>query len=77
MTDALERLRRVTEVAEELVGSCRELSSVATEEEMNDGLFLRDLDARVMLCEGCGWWDEADLMDGAGNCGECQEGEYD
>jgi hypothetical protein len=67
---------RANEVAAQLVGSCQDLSAVATEAERNDMQFCVALDALVMCCELCGWWVDAEEINtdsGEALCDDCLE----
>lgn len=62
---------RIDEVAHELLGTCKSLESVITEEEFLNSKFLQALDEEVLECETCGWWCESGEMDEEGNCNDC------
>jgi hypothetical protein len=67
---------RAKEVAEELRGTTKSLSNVATDEETNDATFCAELDSHVFQCECCGWW----CSDDEGSCGSdqvCYDCNYD
>lgn len=51
-------MARAQEVADDLHGTCRDLSHFAHEAEMDDMDFCRELDSLIELCESCGWWDD-------------------
>lgn len=64
---------RALKVAEDLLGTAKDLAEVATEEELDNTVFTSTLDEQAALCNSCGWWVEADEVDDNGNCEECQE----
>lgn len=47
---------RPEEVAAALLGTCRTLEEFASEDEINDLQFCRELDDLVFCCDECGWW---------------------
>lgn len=66
---------RATECADELNGSCKSLSDVATPDEINNMEFCNALDALVMQCESCGWWVDAEEINtdsGEARCNDCE-----
>lgn len=66
---------RINEVAENLEGTCRDLSDFATEAEQESQDFLEELDSLVLLCNGCGWWSEVSEfaeVNGEEFCGDCR-----
>lgn len=66
---------RVQEVADELIGTCNTLDSVATPQEMDSLAFLSALDDVVLCCNTCGWWCEASEIQvndaGDNECEDC------
>lgn len=65
---------RAEELADDLRGTCRTLRDFLPEEEESPEL-LEELDARVMECVECNWWDDTDDMDttsGEPVCAECR-----
>ena len=78
-------MKTVEEIAEELRGTCKILTFVLEQNDMdgmdNDSAFCSQLDAIVFLCECCEWWHEqsemGDRNDDRWICQECtnEEGE--
>lgn len=69
---------RVEEVADELVGTCKSLHDVTTEEEQDDDKFCESLSDLVFCCEICSWWfltEEMHNDDGVELCPDCNEAE--
>lgn len=76
-----ENVAKIRVVAERLRGTCRGLDETL-DEEFGDASFdvmdielLRELDDIVLLCEECGWWNEAHDFDNEDNeqvCSECR-----
>jgi predicted Zn-ribbon and HTH transcriptional regulator len=64
---------RAVEVADDLVGSARDLNEVLTDIEMKDDDLLEEISLLIVTCETCGWWVESDEVDEDGNCVECSE----
>lgn len=62
----------VEELAEELNGTCREFDGEHLSIEQ-----LQELDALILRCTTCSWWDDADRMEedeyGEYHCEECRE----
>lgn len=74
LTDA-----QITDLADYLRGTCADLSvAVAlcfegrTEDDLAPG-DCQELDAQVLVCERCGWWEEATEFDEDGICNDCQQ----
>lgn len=66
---------RAQEVADELIGSTRDLNSILTEDEQQDQDLLDDINELAVLCETCGWWVASEDVDEDGNCDECHHEE--
>lgn len=66
-------LIRVQACADELLGSATTITEVLTAAEQDNQKFLEALDERVMQCDACGWWVEADDVNGDNVCSECAE----
>jgi hypothetical protein len=64
---------RAQEVAEELIGTCKDLRDVVEPHEIYDFEFCASLDDYAMRCETCGWWDDPEDMDTTGDEPECEE----
>lgn len=74
---ALAQTERAQEIADELLGTASNLSDVLTRHELEDQELLDEVDTHVRECVTCGWWVEADEVDDAGDCDECQDKESD
>jgi len=67
-------VKRAREVADDLIGTARDISEFASTEEINNQKFCCELDAIIFSCELCGWWCSVDeLQDESGNdhCNDC------
>ena len=67
--------KRAREVSEDLIGTCRDLSDFASEQEINDETFCNELDALCFCCDQCGWWSAVEEEDDDNVCLECTEGD--
>lgn len=71
---------RAHEVAHDLIGTCKSLHDVATQEEIDDHAFMSALNDLAFECDCCGWWasteelnnDEGQEFDEM--CDECAKG---
>lgn len=63
---------RAQEIAEELIGTCKDLGDVAEDHELEDWAFLSSLDDYAIRCATCSWWDAPEDMDTTGDEPECQ-----
>lgn len=59
-------------IRSQLLGTCKSLNELLTDDEMNDPTLLADIDAEIWLCEGCHWWVEVSETDEDGYCEDCQ-----
>ena len=73
-----ENKAKITQVAEDLRGTCKSLDEAFQVEfgedvdPMNASIeLLRHLDDQVMLCDCCGWWVETSDINDAGVCIDC------
>ncbi len=64
---------RAREVSDKLLGSCQDISTLATEEECKDADFCRTLDDNVFECNVCGWWCGVEEDVGENICDGCAE----
>jgi hypothetical protein len=63
---------RAQEIAEELLGTCKDMADAANEPgEMDDVALISDVEALVYQCDVCGWWVERDEVDEDGACTDC------
>lgn len=62
---------RAREVAEDLLGTCKNLDDHSIEEERNNSDFCAALDEQVLKCETCGWWCETGEICKEGHCDDC------
>lgn len=74
--------KQVREIADELIGTCKEIDEPLKELGLTfDELMIEDcmaLDEIVLCCdEGCGWWFDAGEVNDEGICEECQEDRED
>lgn len=58
-------------VAEDLIGTARNINEVTHAAERNDIDFCRELDEHAFVCEVCGWWCAAEEMRSDMICEEC------
>lgn len=68
---------RAEEIAEELIGTCKDLHDVVQDHEFENWELMAALDEYAMQCTTCGWWDATEDMDTTGDepeCSECSEG---
>jgi len=70
---------KLFEVAADLQGTAQDLDKVLGDHGLTfEGLSVQEalqLDSIVLLCDGCGWWCEADEMDEEGFCEDCRDDE--
>lgn len=64
---------RAQEVAEELIGTCKDLADVLGSHEFEDLELMSTLDEYAMCCATCGWWDAPEEMDTTGDEPECAD----
>lgn len=65
---------RATIVADALMDTCKSLSDVASDDEVNDRNFCSALDDIVMCCDQCSWWVDANEVNDDQICKECSDG---
>lgn len=64
------RAARAQEIADELIGSCRDLRVVLEPGEIDDMPLITMVEDHVYECEDCGWWTAAEeIQDGM--CEDC------
>jgi Zn finger protein HypA/HybF involved in hydrogenase expression len=63
---------RAQDVAAAILDTCDGLDQHATEEEMNEAEFRRELDSRVLRCESCGWWHATTELNAEMLCEACR-----
>jgi len=66
---------RAQEIADDLIGTARDLDEFATDEEINNYKFCCELDAIIFQCESCGWWCGVEEMTDDNICDDCYEGD--
>ncbi len=79
MTEVSATTEKMSEIAEELRGTCASLDTALK----NHGLdfdstprrFLDMLDEEVMDCQQCGWWHESHELNDDQICNDCKEDE--
>ena len=68
---------KLFEVAADLQGTAQDLDTVLEDHGLTFAALTvreaRQLDSIVMLCDGCGWWVEADEVDEDSFCGDCRD----
>lgn len=69
---------RAQEIAEDLLGTCRDLREAIAPGEEEDLTLMSELDEYALRCSVCAWWDDPEHMDTTGDepiCEECCDGE--
>lgn len=64
---------RANELADELMGTCKTLEEVMTDQELEDDDLIAEIEDQTQRCETCAWWVEATEVDEEGNCTDCIE----
>lgn len=62
---------RARVVADQLEGTCKDLSDFATEAEQNNIDFCNELDRLTIKCACCDWWTAVEDLNDEGECGDC------
>lgn len=62
---------RIHEIADELIGTCLNITSVVTDEELDDVVLMSKLDELCFECEGCGWWCHEEELNEGTLCNDC------
>lgn len=71
---------RCAEIVHGLLGTCRSISDICTEEEQDDKDVLQAIDSELFLCACCEWWCEwSEMLEGSEDEPICQDhgGGYD
>lgn len=67
---------RAQEIAEDLLGTCRDLRDAIEPHEHEDLSLMSELDEYALRCETCSWWfgpEDMITTDGDCICNECFE----
>lgn len=65
---------RAQEIAEDLLGTCKDIYEAIEPHEDEDFTLMAELDEYALRCTKCSWWfepEEMDTTDGDCICGEC------
>lgn len=67
---------RCADIVHDLLGTCKSLEEVCSDDEINDKVVTDAIDAEIFECDGCGWWCElSELNDDTGRwlCDDCSD----